>query len=172
MRDAEPESPSGCSLNAATAVHDDGGCSSASVEFRLTATAGSQWFIRQTEDTDSPGGNWFTLFCPAMQTQLYSFFTESVPLDCRSCSQTTAIPIGLLTEPLPDGGATQTWNGLFFKAGNCGPMSAACLTPMCAAPGRYVAEMCACATNACPTNTCIEVPFNYPSATVVTGTLP
>jgi hypothetical protein len=79
-----------------------------------------------------------------------------------------------------DTGVEQTWDGSLYAQSTCGA-ALTCVDKSCASPEKYVAKMCAYArTNAdaeagtaCesdPTPVCVEVPFTYPSATVV-GTI-
>jgi hypothetical protein len=80
----------------------------------------------------------------------------------------------------PDG-ETTTWDGTYFEPGQCGNGQIACHNKQCAPPGKYVATMCAsrstsdagtvgfCMASATPT--CVDVPFDYPSATTVEGVI-
>jgi hypothetical protein len=75
-------------------------------------------------------------------------------------------------------GETATWDGTDWQDGKCGA-NMACKSKQCAAPGHYIAKMCAsrsvpdggmfgqCNTNA--TQTCVDVPFDYPTSSVVAG---
>jgi hypothetical protein len=75
-------------------------------------------------------------------------------------------------------GKTVTWDGTYQEPGKCGA-GITCQNKQCAAPGRYVATMCAnrstsdagaggfCMADQTPT--CVDVPFDYPSATTVEG---
>jgi hypothetical protein len=79
-----------------------------------------------------------------------------------------------------DTGVEQTWDGSLYTPSTCGA-ALTCVDKSCASPGSYIAKMCAygrtnvdagvsatCESD--PTPVCVEVPFTYPSPTVV-GTL-
>jgi hypothetical protein len=79
-------------------------------------------------------------------------------------------------------GATETWDGTFFGSSTCGASGAPCVAPTCAHPAKYTAVMCAsanpspdsgtgCAGVTAAKQTCVEVPFDYPPAAPVVGTL-
>jgi hypothetical protein len=86
---------------------------------------------------------------------------------------------------MPASGVDTTWSGESWSSGTfCGANRNACLSRMCAAPGRYLAHMCAymvdesddagaldCRQSASKTPTCVDVPFDYPMTKTVTGTL-
>jgi hypothetical protein len=75
-------------------------------------------------------------------------------------------------------GQTLTWDGTYQVQSTCGA-GLTCQNKQCAAPGKYIATMCAnrstsdagingfCMADQTPT--CVEVPFEYPSATTVEG---
>jgi hypothetical protein len=151
----------------------DGGCSSPTITFTLTVPNGSDWTAVTTRDTDSPPyGEWLTIFA-SDGTQIHRFFTGYLDLDCRTCSFGAPIPVGVFGIPLLDGGSiSETWNGFAMKSEHCGGQD--CLQPFCAAPGAYVAEMCACHLPSllpCRNAVCVMVPFVYPEDTTVVGTL-
>jgi hypothetical protein len=108
---------------------------------------------------------------------------------CSSCEQlgcTTNCPQSTL---LPGDGVSTTWDGTEFVGDVCGA-NVACQRPACVAPGQYVARFCAyellgsgaagatnnddvleCETDASETETCVDVPFTYPSTETVVGAL-
>jgi hypothetical protein len=101
---------------------------------------------------------------------------------CDTCQVTTCHQCPP-TEPAGPEGATGTWDGTFFEPSRCDPASPTgypCADRRCAPAGRYTAVMCATAPvqtasgPTCPsgTPTCVEVPFDYPAAAPVVGTLP
>jgi hypothetical protein len=77
----------------------------------------------------------------------------------------------------PEGESTE-WDGTVWQPGTCGAQMS-CLGPKCAAPGRYVAKMCASHSvpdggplmqcSPTPVLTCVDVPFDYPTTAVVEG---
>jgi hypothetical protein len=77
-------------------------------------------------------------------------------------------------------GLTFNWSGVLWTPGQCGPNNYACVNRTCGTPaGKYIARMCAnrrtsdagpfC--NYDPVQTCVDVPFEYPTTTVVEGVL-
>ena len=85
---------------------------------------------------------------------------------------------------LPAEGLTTHWDGTYFVTGTCGA-GITCENQECAAPGAYVARICyyflprsdtpglACVSvGPSEYSPCLEVPFTYPSSTVVEVTLP
>jgi hypothetical protein len=87
-------------------------------------------------------------------------------------------------EPLNPEGHTYTWYGDFYRATTCGAQPISCNDRICAAPGQYVVTMCAAkqlteggtdARAACSPDsmlTCVEVPFEYPTMSMVDVELP
>jgi hypothetical protein len=75
-------------------------------------------------------------------------------------------------------GETTTWSGTYWKDGTCGA-SMSCKGTTCAVPGRYIAKMCASRSvpdggtfgqcNPSAMQTCVDVPFDYPTSSVVEG---
>lgn len=112
---------------------------------------------------------------------------ECNDVDCTSCRPTLCPPNPCsLSRPLPSSGEDLTWDGtVWLGGGECnGLATGACFSRRCAPPGHYVARLCAfplapnsdgglleCERHASPTPTCIDVPFDYPATTTVTGTL-
>jgi hypothetical protein len=101
--------------------------------------------------------------------------------DCRNCSPGTGVPIGEGFLPVPDGGVIQSWDGTFIvPAGACtsGGVAYPCETIGCAAPGPYLALVCACPSlvecGPPPGNgaVCVSVPFEYPIAQPIVVTFP
>lgn len=184
--DAEETAEGGCTLAAAT-VDDAGGCGSETITFQLYAASGD--WVCTSGDSPLPAFNWLTIFCPA-GNQLYLSPTGLTGgADCADCmGGFFSAPVGSFWAALGDAGTvTQTWNGVFYAVGVGCPgliqepppvLEGACLMPGCAPPGRYIARMCACApaafsplSSTCSETTCIEVPFDYPSTSVVFGSL-
>jgi len=173
--------------DAARFVSDAGSCGTGIVTFRVYAPANDALTVSTSGDEEP---NWLAI-TPRSGTQL-ELYPEEMTEDCESCfsGEGFAVPIGWYDSPLEDAGATRTWDGRYFGPGTCPPpvptgRSSRCQTASCAAPGPYLATMCACAesplngsqgfppyaTSDCANPVCVDVPFEYPSATVVTGTL-
>ncbi len=169
-----------CGGFSAAAATDGGGCPAGSVTFELDPGAG-QWWAGSSQDTPSSNYNWLTLEC-ASQAPLYLAPSQMMTMvDCRTCAPGWAVPIGFAWEQLGgDGGArsvVKSWDGTVYVPGTCGASANVCLNPQCAAPGQYTAHLCACSDanfnqGNCTTPTCMTMPFGYPAAGMVTGTLP
>jgi hypothetical protein len=158
-------------LDAATPVDDAGSCASPVITFQLTARPGSTWFISGSDNSDTPGSTWLTLFLPS-GVQLFTSAGETLSLDCRSCSGMFPYGFGYWMSELPDAGVTGTWNGFAYVAGACGSSGTACLTPLCMPRGPYLAKMCATHEAAAAAPACVDVPFEYPTTQTITGMLP
>jgi hypothetical protein len=75
-------------------------------------------------------------------------------------------------------GESFEWDGTDWQPGMCGA-NMSCRSHECAAPGRYVAKMCASRSvpdggslmqcSPTPVLKCVEVPFDYPGTPVVEG---
>jgi hypothetical protein len=75
-------------------------------------------------------------------------------------------------------GETFEWDGTDWQPGMCGA-AMTCRSHQCAAPGHYIAKMCASHSvpdggiagkcSPTPVLTCVDVPFDYPTAAVVEG---
>jgi hypothetical protein len=104
---------------------------------------------------------------------------------CDSCKTALCPPI---TCPAGGGyvdGAELPWDGRVYERATCGASGTACYRPTFLPPGKYVARLCAtpgtvsASTDGYPTfctpsgvQQCIEVPFDFPTAGVVAGSLP
>lgn len=162
-------------------AESNSGCAGGSVRFRLSAP--HSWNYTETGDTNAAGANWLTIHCAS--GDLVDLFPagDTPGLDCRSCGGAPRhfTPAGgIFRDSVPDGGLTGMWDGLFYALQTCPGSSTECLMPACAWPGRYQAEMCACAdaqlqSGGCwsaSEGTCVTVTFDYPSSTLVTALLP
>jgi hypothetical protein len=171
----------GCPPGTVLAAETNSGCASGSVQFRLSAP--HSWSYAETGDTNAASGNWLTIHCAS--GDLVDLFPagDTARLDCRSCGGTPSQfgPAGgIFRDSIPDGGLTAVWDGVFYAPGTCPGSSTECLTPACASPGRYEAEMCACSdaelqSGGCWNGlgaTCVTVTFDYPSSIPVTAMLP
>jgi hypothetical protein len=171
-----------------------GTCGTGTVTFRLYPGAGGPWQASMSGDEEPD----FLAIFTATGTPLYRTSAEFALEDCDCSGQQWPVPIGYEYGDLTDAGFPQTWDGFYFSLGEwpdsgaCAvtlPQSRAdCLIPGCAPPGEYVAYMCACgggdasASSGVPSSyaysvadcanpTCVRVPFEYPSQTVVVGTV-
>ena len=83
---------------------------------------------------------------------------------------------------VPAEGLKSTWNGTYFAASKCGAEQIGCMYAQCAAPGGYVAHMCVYRATSdagagpgvcqgAPTPTCVDVPFTWPTAGPVRGSI-
>ncbi|HSS37490.1 MAG TPA: hypothetical protein VLT58_01860 [Polyangia bacterium] len=108
--------------------------------------------------------------------------------DCTTCQQLLCPLAAPVLCPAPEGyvytGGTRTWDGSYLATSTCGTAHTSCSQPTFAAPGRYVAQFCATpgevtqsdaayfpVCTATGTVQCVEVPFDFPSATPVQLTL-
>ena len=146
--------------------------------FQMGSAAGGEWFYSTSGDEEP---NWLTIF-DAAGNQVVIQPSENSGFNCSDCASGIPVPIGFGGSSVrPGKGAVEGWNGVVFGgAGTC-PGAGGCTPVTCAAPGHYVASMCACPTSTSlssgciattPGATCLHVPFDYPSAAPVVGTLP
>jgi hypothetical protein len=108
--------------------------------------------------------------------------------ECDTCQQ-LACPLVAVLCPAPEGvvygGGTTTWDGAYLADSTCGSAHTACSQPRFAAPGRYLAQYCATPGDvthpdagffpictATGATQCVQVPFDFPSATPVQLALP
>ena len=101
--------------------------------------------------------------------------------DCRSCS-ISGCPPGPCSQDGIVTGANLNWDGSYLATSTCGP-GTSCLEPAVAPPGKYTATFCAtpgklmgpdggfqqCVPSG-PAK-CASVKFDFPSSTVVKGTV-
>jgi hypothetical protein len=170
-----------------------GTCGTGTVTFQLYPGAGGPWQASMSGDEEPD----FLAIFTATGTPLYRTSAEFALEDCDCSGQQWPVPIGYAYGYLTDAGFPQTWDGFYFSLGEwpdsgaCAatfPQRPDCLIPACAPPGQYVAYMCACgggdaSTSSgkpssyaysvanCANPTCVRVPFEYPSDTVVVGTV-
>jgi hypothetical protein len=93
--------------------------------------------------------------------------------DCTSCQPVGCPALCPAPTPMQGQGVDRTWDGTWFASSTCGAATA-CSARSCAAPGRYIARMCAYRNlepasigNCSPasTPTCTDVEFDWPPAT-------
>ena len=186
--------PSPMNPDGSSEAGDAGICGTGSITFRLDPGPGGPWRASLSGDEEP---NWLALFT-ASGTPLYQNPAEWALTDC-DCAKSYEVPIGWWGQQLTDAGITQSWDGFYFdlkQFGDSGTTCSlgytggSCLVPECASPGQYVAYMCACNSPGtgsfsragvpsnyayyvadCPNPTCVRVLFEYPSQTLVVGTV-
>ncbi len=156
--------------DATAGLDGEGGCGLGEVTFHLDAT-GEDWWAANCLGGDT-GCFWLAL-SNSDGAALDLASPDSILVDCRGCTE-RAQAIGCGYVPLGDAGMSGTWNGEYFAVSTCGSASSTCAAPICAPPGQYVATMCVVTAPFSGTGTkdCVQVPFTYPSAATVAGTLP
>jgi len=122
------------------------------------------------------GGQWLSIKTATGETLSQGFLCG---VSCTDCSSKPCPPIACIQpDHLPPEGATEMWDGTYFASGTCGA-GVKCSQPSCAAAGSHlIATMCAYPSigpdggfgcMASPTPNCVDVPFDFPSATPVVG---
>ncbi len=157
-----------------------GTCGSDSVTFRLVpgGLPGSPGYC-----VGSCGTSWVTI--KTADGQVLGGIDHGCFASCTDCSPVLCPAIACpAPHHLASSGENITWNGTLWAANTCSQPSGAklpCVNPVCVSPGSsLVATMCAypnmtpdggtyCAGG--PTPKCVDVPFIYPTTTVVTGVL-
>jgi hypothetical protein len=145
------------------------------VTFQFKAPGGGFWCLGQGCSSE-----WLAIRDASGHAMNLSNYCQA---SCDNCIMVGCPAICALPQPMPAAGTTKTWNGTFFASSTCGPDRMSCLNKRCAPAGKYVAVMCASAVSsdagdlACTNafdapQTCVEVPFEYPSATPVVGVIP
>ena len=149
-----------------------GTCAGPSAVFTMTAK-GSFCIGHACQPT------WLTILAPD-GTELGLDYTCGT--DCATCISRPCPPGPCaIPFPVPAGGETTTWNGLYFtnETRTCNGASTTCYQARCAAPGRYTARMCGYARQdeggpectTADTATCTDVPFDWPPTASVSGTI-
>jgi hypothetical protein len=195
--DADGTDPSMTTTDASDAAAEASdyhqGCGG-NVTFRLFPGSGGPWLAYGSGDEEPD----FLALFTATGVPLYRTSSEFALENCDCSGEQWPVPIGFEYQDLTDAGVAQGWDGLYFDLGDwpsSGPCAVTapqtrpdCLIPGCAPPGQYVAYMCACgagdaatssgvpasyaySVGGCANPTCVRVPFEYPSQTVVVGTL-
>jgi hypothetical protein len=149
-----------------------GPCTAGTTSFHLSSASG--------DDTDWCVGlicglDWLNIMSASNEMMLIS---KPCVTMCDDCMPIACPAICIAPQPVKPGGERLTWDGGFWQESSCGAGSA-CFQKACAAPGRYKAHMCAArrTSDAGPfcmpsvTPTCVDLDFDYPSATTVEGML-
>jgi hypothetical protein len=178
------------SLDSGGYTSDAGACGTGVVTFRIDPGPAGPWTVYSSGDEEP---NWLAVFSRS-GVPVYRYPREQTAA-CDGCDPWT-VPIGFLGGALEDAGQTQTWDGTNYAPGSqvtCTiappglPATLDCTVLACAPPGEYLAVMCACGPDGpdasglpsnyeyavayCAHPTCVRVPFDYPSPTVVAGTV-
>jgi hypothetical protein len=147
------------------------GCNAGTVTFHLSAADGrnasycvgmdctEQWIVVSTKGGASMP---LTLGCNTT---------------CDACTPVGCPAICITPKQMKEDGERLTWDGTFWADATCGANR--CRTKQCAAPGKFMARMCATAksSDAGPfcaitsTARCVDVEFDYPSASLVEGAI-
>jgi hypothetical protein len=155
-------------------------CPSATVTFKVDRAATvppDAWCLGAPVGCSS---QWLSIKDPAQKTLSLS---NNCGTPCDSCMPMGCPAICAMPNELAAGGATTTWDGKFFVPSTCGASAMSCQSPSCAVAGRYTAVMCGfpkpspdasfgCSMTTAVAQTCVEVAFDFPTQTSVTGTLP
>jgi hypothetical protein len=147
-----------------------GSCAGGMVEFRLEAADTSAWFVYYSGQSCTPPS--FLSIYDATGTEVaIGSEPDAGPCCtyrlCGSC-RFDVVCAGWTQGPLP---VTRTWNATMYPPGTCGGL--ACVSELaCAPPGSYTARMCASRNGDNQQETaCVDVPFDLPRSTPVTGVL-
>ncbi len=106
-------------------------------------------------------------------------FSQDCVAKCDDCQPVGCPGLCIAPQRMKPEGETLAWDGTYWDPSTCGAQ-VQCRSRRCAAPGRYTAQMCAyrstsdAGTGYCmavENPTCVDVPFDYPSGTLVEGVL-
>jgi hypothetical protein len=125
------------------------------------------------------GSSWVTVKSADGQALNLSGGCQTTCQDCQpiACSNLCIAPQEMKAE-----GESLSWDGSYFVQSTCG-QNYSCNNTACAAPGSYVATMCASpndsgdagvagfCSNTGADPVCVDVAFEYPSDTVVEGVI-
>jgi hypothetical protein len=151
--------------------------------FRMQAPPSDAGYFYLFSLGDPGDGVWWYSVETTDGAVLPIFLPSSTETTCSSCKDLLE-PIGQACAALPDGGVRGHWGGYAVTgeascevpATSSDPSHlAACATITCLPPGRYVVKMCA-SRGGCGYSsdaaTCLSIPFDFPAASEVVGTLP
>jgi hypothetical protein len=155
---------------ASDAMTSAAACSFAPIAFRLVPPSSGTWQVVESPIDDCPMADWLGV---GDGSGTVAFQHPYLPAECATCRVRTFAGACWGTTIVPSDGVTQTWDGTFYAASTCGSDASVCVAKQCAAPGNYLAQMCAlpCESGSCQA-TCITVPFAIPASGEVVGTLP
>jgi len=154
----------------------DGGavCASGSITFVFQAEDAAQFSIGAAA---SCANVWLTILAADGNERVVD--RPCLP-DCSDCEPYGCPASCAAPQHMTSSGVSRTWDGAYYASGTCGG-GASCVERQCVGPGRYTARMCAyrdlgtngpnglCAPASTPT--CTDVPFDWPPAATVNGTL-
>jgi len=129
-----------------------------------------------------PGDGYFWYSVATASGDKVRIFLANLPSTCSECAN-TPIPIGFLCASLLDAGVSATWSGVAITGqSTCRTsddgLTISCADTTCMPAGPYVVTMCAsgpgqsCDPSPTGSRTCVSVPFSFPTAIEVVGTLP
>lgn len=175
-----PSDPTGGGATGGTGGAGGGGgledgsaaCTAGSVTFHLSATDG--------RNTSYCVG----LNCTEEWVTVHNAKGDPIPLalgcntTCDDCRPVGCPTICITPKRMNPDGQRLTWDGTYWPDAICGAKQS-CRSKRCAAPGKYVARMCATPSTSdagqfCVVNTmpkCVEVEFEYPSAAPIEGAI-
>jgi hypothetical protein len=147
-------------------------CTAGTVTFHLSAADGKNASYCTGRD------------CTAQWVDVQTREGQPMPIEfgcstnCEGCQPIGCPLICIAPKRLPANGETLTWDGTYWPSATCGRQQV-CREKRCAAPGRYVARMCAAASTSdagmfCTVSgapRCVDVEFDYPSAVPVEGAI-
>jgi hypothetical protein len=172
-----PDEGGGSEAGGDAGVGGEGGpgtCTGAAVAFTMHASTAGYCL--------GPGNctvSWLTILLPD-GTPVH--LDNQCATDCTTC-EARACPPGpcQISSPVPADGQSTTWDGTYYLPGSCGN-ARSCLAAHCAAAGRYTARFCAyksdndgglpCLSSTPPPPICTDVPFDWPTAAGVSGSVP
>jgi hypothetical protein len=150
-----------------------GPCGPQSVVTFLMHPGGDSYTVSAGDPGD---GNWWYSVATAHGAPLRIFLGDATTT-CTECNPQD----GAIGGACATGDVTATWNGIEITGGPSTCMSGGsqvgCTTSACVPAGEYVVTMCAYTDSACSGtgdagNPCVSVPFHYPTASEVVGTIP
>ncbi len=170
----EGSAESASSASCGTTNDLDGGVEGASVSFTLESAVPGAWWVQLGDEACGYEKTWLRIREPDSGTEFPLVHPQVA--DCSTCAL-ASVPVDCQFVPLADAGTTLAWDGTYFAPCMCGEgLATACVESEQAPPGMYEAVMCGCgdpqSSGECTPQTCVDVPFQFPSAAPVIGVLP
>ena len=155
---------------AAGAIPDET-CTAGPVTLKLTTSTPSAYCLK------SCGG--FVSIVTADNQPFASLSTDPCSLQvlCSTCSVPVCTDLYCGPVVMSNGSASTAWWGAYTEASTCG-QNVACSHGRCTTSGHYIARFCATAASSsgsCDSTgaqTCIDVPFDFPTTATVQAVLP
>jgi hypothetical protein len=150
-----------------------------SVTFRMEAPNVDGGYSYQFSFGDPGDGVWWYSVETPDGSALSIFLPPGASTLCEVCDPRPN-PIGQGCGPIPDGGITGGWGGYTITGTSiCQPeppssyaTPVGCAAIQCLPAGRYVVKMCAGGGPCASPETCVDVPFDFPTDAAVVGHLP